>query len=196
MNFETLADRTQFFQTLKEFAYVLLFLVLVCVLGFMLLGFHTQKTQGLNCNAEEVRFFKKQQAFYQKGTYFSGGTMQSDDFAYAGKYSMKLTKEDAYGFQYEIPYLKGNEHITIAVWRFSNGKDSRNGIIVAAADGMWKAGEEVVEKSEHGWEKIQLHFSPPPASKNRTLRIYCWNQGYEPIYFDELSIDIKLEEPL
>jgi len=196
MFFETTVHRDKFFQTLKEFAYVILFLALVCGLGFILLGLQEDRMQRIRCDAEQVRLFKKDQAFYQEGDYLPGGTMQSDDFAHGGTYSMKLTKEDAYGFQYEIPYLKGNENIMVSVWRFSNGKDSRNGIIVAAAEGMWKAGEEVVEKSENGWEKIQFIFSPPPASKNRTLKIYCWNKGYEPIYFDDFAIDIKLEERL
>jgi len=196
MNFETTDHRQRFMSTLKELIYVLLFLSLVCGLVFLLSGFQERKVQRLECNAEEVRKNKNLKAYYQKGNYFAGGSMQTDKFAYAGTYSMELTKEDAFGFQYEIPYLKGNENITASVWRFSNGKDSRKGILVASAEGMWKAGEEVVEKSENGWEKIQFNFSPPPKTKNKTLKIYCWNNGYEPIYFDDLLIEIKLEEPL
>ncbi len=86
--------------------------------------------------------------------------------------------------------------LTASVWRFSNGKDSRNGIMVASAKGMWKAGEDVIEKAENGWEKIHFKFRPPPECKNRRLEVYCWNKGYEPIYFDNLEIEIQREEPL
>ena len=195
-NFVDKPQQQQFFQTFREFAYVLLFLLVCCALGFAFLGFQENRMQQLRCDAEQVRQYKTHQSFYQDGVYFSGGTMQTDEFAHSGTHSMKLTKEDAYGFQYEIPYLKGNERIMVSVWRFGNGKDTRKGIIVAAAPGMWQAGEEVVEKSEDGWEKIQFSFAPPPASRNRTLKIYCWNNSHEPLYFDDFSLDIKLEEPL
>lgn len=196
MNFESDIQKSAFHQILKEFVIVLFFTGLVCLLAFLFFGFHQQGSQRFQCDAEEVRKYQSLQAFFCKGHYFPGGAMQTDRFAHSGIYSMELNKENPYGFQYEIPYLKGNESITVSVWRFSNGKDSGNGIIVAATEGMWKAGEEVVEKSDGGWEKIQLNFSPPKKSTNHTLKIYCWNKSYEPIYFDDFEVEIYLDESI
>lgn len=196
MNFESAVQRNSFFYVLKELGYVLFFMLLVCTAAYFLLGLNQSKSEQFACNAETVRKNKGLKSFYQNGTYFTGGKMQTDKFALYGEHSMELTKDDAFGFEFEWPYLRGNETFTVSVWRFSNGKDSRRGIIVASAKGMWKSGEEVVEKSDSGWEKIQFEFTPPPESKNQTLKIYCWNNGHEPIYFDDLSIQIQREEPL
>ncbi len=196
MNFESSIQRQLFFKTLREFSYVFLFTLILLGLAYVVFGIPTRKTETFRCGAEYKRMYQGLQSYYNKGTYFSGGSAQSDKFAFSGTHSIKLTKENPFGFGFNLPYLKGNENITISVWRFSDGKDSRKGIVVASSDGMWKAVEDVVEKSEHGWEKVQLNFIPPAASKNRTLKIYCWNNGHEPIYFDELEIEIKREEKL
>ncbi len=185
-----------FKQTLKEFAQVLVFLCLLGGLVFFYFELGAGKVTTHRCGAETLKRYQGLLGFYQSGTYFKGGKMQSAAFAKSGTHSLKLTKEDAFGFQFEYPYLRGNERFTVSVWRYSNGKDSRKGILVAAAKSFWKAGEEVIEKSESGWEKIQFTFEPSKESKNQSLEIYCWNQGYEPIYFDDLEISIERLEPL
>jgi hypothetical protein len=196
MNVQAATQKQLFDQTLKEFVQVVLFVLLICGLLFYFLELKSKNTQVYQCKAEEVKLHLGSKSFYQDGVYFSGGGMQSNAFSKSGEFSLELTKEDAYGFEFKYPYLRGNERFRVSVWRFSNGKDSRMGILVASTANFWKAGEEVVEKSEAGWEKIQFTFDPPANLINQTLQLYCWNQGHEPIYFDDLEISIERMEPL
>ena len=196
MNFESSKQQNAFLYFLKELGYVLFFTVVLCAFGYFFLGLHEKKVERFKCDAEIVKQYLGEPSFFKKGAYFSGGKLQTDRFAHSGKHSAVLDKENPYGFSYSWPYIRGNEKVRVSVWRYSNGKDSRNGILVASAKGMWKPGEEVVEKSDDGWEKIQFNFSPPPETKNQTLSIYCWNKGHDPIYFDDLEIEIVKEEPL
>lgn len=194
--FENDIQRMAFTKTLKEFIRVLLFLGFVLGSGYLLLGLQDRQVLRLKCNAETLGKHLGLSAFIQNGNAFSSGKMQSDEFAFSGKYSMRLDNADPFGFQYDLPYLKGNEKITASVWRFADGKNATTGILVASSKGFWKAGEEVIEKSENGWEKISFSFVLPPESKNYPLKIYCWNNGNAPVWFDDLEIEIRYEEPL
>ena len=129
--------------------------------------------------------------YLNNGNYISGGALQSRDFAQNGKHSLRLDAEDPYGFNYSVPF-KGNEDITVSVWRFANNMNTEPGILVASGPcGFWKAGKEIVETLDNGWEKIQFTFSPPKKCKGKELSIYCWNSSQHPIYFDDLDIEIK-----
>ena len=195
-SFENETQQMAFFKTLQEFLRLLLFSGIILVSVFLLLGLQEKKVLRLKCNAERVGKDLGLPAFVQKGHTFGGGKMQSREFAFTGDYSMRLDNLDPFGFQYELPYLKGNEKISASVWRYANGKNATTGILVASSKGFWKAGEEVIEKAENGWEKISFEFSPPSESRNHPFKIYCWNNGNSPIWFDDLEIEIRYEEPL
>ena len=196
MAFENDQNRLAFFNTLKEFGSVLGFLLLLLLSLYYWTGLSAASTRTLRCDAEQVTSHLGLLAYSSDGAYFSGGQEQSSDFAYSGQHSLQLTKTSAFGFEYTHPYTHPYEEFTVSVWRYGNGKDASKGILVASAKGMWKAGEEVVEKAENGWEKILVVFTPPPVTYNHPLKIYCWNNGYEPMYFDDLQIEIRQREEL
>ena len=195
-NFISDVQRRDFFLTLKQFMITMLFLGILLSAGYLFLGLQNRKVLSLECNAETLGKNLGELAFIQNGYAFSNGKMQSNEFAFSGKNSIRLDNTNPFGFMFELPYLKGNEQIRASVWRYANGKNTSGGIMVASAKGFWKAGEEVIEKSDSGWEKIHFSFSPPPKCKNQSFELYCWNNGNTPIWFDDLEIEISYEEEL
>jgi hypothetical protein len=39
-----------------------------------------------------------------------------------------------------------------------------------------------------GWRKISLSFWLPKKLNSENFKIYLWNSGQEPVYFDDLQI--------
>ena len=174
-NFKNADQRTHFFQILGRFGKDFLFLALIVFGSLWLMGVVGSTNHNFICDAEKVYPRKKEAFFFKDGNYFSGGEFQSQDFAYAGKSSLKL-ENDGYGFQFEYEHLKGNEEIILWVWRYAEGDWKSNGKVVATAPGkFWKASEQIVETKENGWERILLQFRVPEQTKNEVMQVYCWN---------------------
>jgi len=181
-----------FNKTLREFIQVLLFLSVLGGLGAYLIGTQNRTRQEIYCGAEYVKSKHRDLMYYNNGNYIAGGSLQSTDFAHNGTASIQLSGSDPFGFNYTTQPLIGNENFYVSVWRFADGQHAESGKMVASGKcGFWKAGEEVIEKSDNGWEKIQFSFSPPKKCKNKQIQIYCWNTASNPIYFDDLYIEIK-----
>ena len=195
--FENPAQRHRFFILLRRFGRDLLFLGVVIAASLWWMGFFEPTIRHIRCDAEQLVKKDRLDFFYQKGNYFSTGSAQSSEAAFEGNFSVKLDRQHPFGMSYEYAYLKGNEEITASVWRFAKGSWIAGGKIVGAIDGkFWQAAEKVIEKREDGWEKIQFTFVVPNFTKNELLKLYCWNPGSQPVYFDNFHIVIKELEPL
>lgn len=194
--FENRDQQERFFQILKNGFRSFLSIGLLVFGGMWLLGIIGNTNHHFACNAENVGKKNRLDYFVQDGNYFTSGNYQSQDFVFEGKNSLKLNADQPFGFGYDYEFLKGNEEVLVWVWRYAEGDWKVNGKMVAAAGGkFWKAGEEVVETNENGWEKIQFKFKIPNFLQNELLNIYCWNPDRRPIYFDDFHIVIQeLEE--
>ncbi len=195
--FENEAQARHFRALVGEMLLVFAFLAILVLSAAQWLGFRQASAQYLACNADALDFKMGLVAFVGHGARFSGGEMQSDQIARSGKYSLKLTEEHPYGFGYEVEHLRGNEHFSISAWRHGRGQGAEPGRIVASVDGyFWQATKAAVEVDDNGWEKITFEFSPPISCKNKLLKIFCWNSGDWPIYFDDLEIRTEWREKL
>ena len=120
---------------------------------------------------------------------FNNNNTQTDEQAYSEKYSVKLTKEKAFGMSYTIKNVQPDEHFQASVWRLSK---YGNGLLVAQATKdvtqfYIKQGE--VNKKDKGWELLILDIIVPQNLKNQDLSVYLWNQDTTACaYFDDLKI--------
>lgn len=195
-NFESPEKRNAFFYVLKELASVIACLSVLLILTYYCLGLHEDFERQLFCNAEKVSLHEGLPHFEQDGKCFRGGQFQSNEHAFSGEYSLKLEGENSFGFDYIHKFARPNQAFKVTVWRYKPSDGSSKGLLVASSVGFWQSGEEVIEKREDGWEKILLKFTPPYSSRNHPLKIYCWNNGEQAIYFDDLYIEIKRKEEL
>lgn len=182
---------------LKNISREILFVGLVIFGALWMMGVVGKTTHHFACDAETVYPKHRTDYFYQDGNYFTGGSQQSKDYALDGKYSMKLTGEYPFGFDYDYEYLAGNEEVTAWCWRYATGDWGHHGKIVASIDGkLWKATEAAVHRNDDGWEKIEFTFNVPQNTNNEVLNLYCWNPLGKPIYFDDFHVVVREKEEL
>ncbi len=134
------------------------------------------------CDAEKVR----NDNFVNSGAEFRGGDYQSDEIAFGGKYSCKLSKGSQFGMTHVIEQVDGGDLFEVEVWRY---RSSGYGKLVVS--GSWNFHQEAfkaVETSANGWEKLVMTVKVPTYVNNGTIKFYVWNPWHEPVYFDDLKI--------
>ena len=142
----------------------------------------------LVCNAESVDANYEDFIALHGPHSFGGASTQSDEFAYSGSYSSRLTSEDPYGMTLEVPRVSFGESFIVSVMR---KKGTATFDLIAGANGKPKyyLHEYEIHKTENPeWEMLKMEFHIPRKMDGRELRIYLWNHGSEPAYADDLKI--------
>ena len=115
---------------------------------------------------------------------FNGLKFKSDEASHSGKFSLKLTSNNKYGFTTEINFVKPDEFFHVTVWRKA---EHSKGFLTVSTKGFQKATDEVIETDENGWEKLQLDFFSPP-NISEPIKVFVWNNDDQTVYFDDLNI--------
>lgn len=176
--------------------------VIAISLGFLLLillavltGIPGQQSssvpkEGIYCGAEKVKKGK----FVDGQHRFSRGKLQSRDAARSGRFSCKVEKGEGlqYGFGYELKDLIPGTYYQASVWQYSNSEDKGKLVVEGKGqDPFYLQSNQVVEKNEQGWEKLQLSFHVPFKKSLNHISIYTYTSGADVIYFDDLLIEKK-----
>ncbi len=102
--------------------------------------------------------------------------------ALSGRYAVKV--DSAHPFALECrPLVKPNHRIKISI----NKKGFADAVLVLTDDhGYYKKVNTGVETN--GWQKLMLSEVIPTSVSVGTLKVYVWNPGAEPAYFDDLTL--------
>jgi len=123
-----------------------------------------------------------------KDYYLENANTQTNEKAFEGKFSSKLTKDKMYGMTTTINNSKFGEGFIVNVWK----QGANKAVIVASGPKETKfyvKSSEIIQKdSVTGWEKIELDFVIPKIMENKKLKIYLYNPSSETIYFDNFLI--------
>jgi len=110
---------------------------------------------------------------------------QSSEFAYEGKYSVKLgNKTQKYGLSIKLDDVKVG--ITAQVWAYSPNLEI--GYVTIAG----LEAKQVYAQSKNfafvkDWQLLEVSVSIDKPIKDNTVKIYCFNFNDTPVYFDNLS---------
>ncbi|HWY33443.1 MAG TPA: hypothetical protein VNX68_02280, partial [Nitrosopumilaceae archaeon] len=143
-----------------------------------------KEMERLFCNADTLT--KDKQFFVANGALFEGSASQSDEFAYSGRYSVKLNANSPYGMGKRFNHLTIGESIVVTVWRKKN-KESK-GSLVASSGSYYNSEFEIVETNPDGWEKMRKEFFITDELTKQELVIFLFNPDNDPVYFDDLEI--------
>lgn len=150
-----------------------------------------QKTENeteeyFHCSAEKIDSAKMQ--FTEENgekLFFSNVESRTNDFAFSGNFSCKLTSASPYGFTTELNNINPDDYLKVTVWRKS---ESGHGVIaIDGGEGFYFADKKIIDK-KNGWEKITAEFFVPPHFNSNKIKIYVWNNGNGVVYFDDLKI--------
>jgi len=121
------------------------------------------------------------------GTIYFGGRLHSDEYAFSGKYSVKLLPEDPYGFSYVLNNLKMGDNYEISVRR--KGHDTKSYLVVAHRDAnMFYMANTNEVPDPTGWSLLKVNFQVPQHLVGENVTVYVWNADKVPVYFDDLKI--------
>ncbi|MEM8909229.1 MAG: hypothetical protein AAGD05_15390, partial [Bacteroidota bacterium] len=183
--FPSAEDRQHFFVILREFAQVILALaVLMAMLGYWT-GFFEPQRLDFACDAEKMVTWRGRAAFLSNGQYFGDGHTRTDAFAHSGRYSLRLDRENQFGFSSVLPTLYAGDELLMTAWRYIPSGHPEGVVLAIEGGGMAQSGEEVIERTNSGWAKIKLWYKVPPNGQNKLTKFYLWNWNFEPVYVDD-----------
>lgn len=124
--------------------------------------------------------------FVTNGDKFKGAQFRSSDKSRSGKYSVKLNKDQPFGFTYAVEKVKKGDIIKASVWKH---KDASSGGLVISGETEEDQYEFnfLYKKEEAEWGQIELFFV---AQKDyERIVVYALNGDASPAYFDDMKIE-------
>ncbi|MCO6477122.1 MAG: hypothetical protein J5I94_10905 [Phaeodactylibacter sp.] len=190
-------EPAHFRRVAREFALAMAFWLALLLFGAAWLGLLQPRRLSFWCGAEEVVLHHTEPVFKGRGGLFSGASRQTAGVAFEGSHSLAVLPDNPYGFELKIPGLTGTELLELEVWRLVEEGDPASGHIVAEVPGlMWQSCNEAVEIRDNGWQRLYCTVEAPANSRNKQLKVYCWNAGGRPVYFDNMRVVLRRRFPL
>ncbi len=154
-----------------------------------------EKIDSLLCDAEKrtknEQFFLAQKNSVAK---FSFGTSQSNEMAFSGKFSSKVTEISPYGMSYTLENVQTNDYYHISVWRHSAEGNGALVVADATAKKLYKTQTSPNISKESGWELLEIDLFIPPNLSNENINIYVWCQDADSAFFDDLKIEKRYKK--
>jgi len=105
-----------------------------------------------------------------------------------GSYSFALPSLDTYAMEYELRNVKPGQIYIISIWRYG-GSDQASVVVSSKQAGQFYAKSKgFTETDEKGWGKLLLTIKVPEKFTEDRLKVYLWNHGNSPAWFDDLEI--------
>jgi hypothetical protein len=148
----------------------------------------------LRCGAETVAIVDGKEYFEANGYRFDNAAGRTNEQAFEGQYSVKLTPEREFGFSITLGTPKRKELYEGSVW-FHEDKISADTtgwpfIVVTIGKHFWQGTIDVVQK-KNGWNKLEFNIVVPDSAYTDPLVVYCWNNTKNNVYFDNMTIKRK-----
>ncbi|GAB5417832.1 MAG: CotH kinase family protein [Crocinitomicaceae bacterium] len=144
----------------------------------------TTKPVHLFCGAEKV---SGDMLVGKDGVEFANAKARSKKRSRTGKYSLRLHKENAYGYGYIIKDVKKGTVITAEVWK---NRDAEGGALVVSEFGSNQnyTSSGHFRELEGEWGKVTTMFIAEQDFDS--LNVYTYNLAQKPVYFDDFKIGI------
>lgn len=142
------------------------------------------QTDTLFCDYETIDF-TNYQALFNNNSKAENTAHVTDEKPFSGKNSLKLRPEIPYSNSYTFNDLSKISYLQISAWSYNADKKAH---IVATSGNEFYMVSNDEETDSLGWGKISLSFWLPEKLNAETFKIYLWNSGQEPVYFDDLQI--------
>ena len=139
----------------------------------------------VTCNAEKVSE-KDKTMLISNGMLFGNASGFTNEEARSGSHSLKLNKNNLYGFTYRINDLRREEKIEVTVWR----KGNDGGLVLAGKNiNELYTGENFPDSIDlRGWQRLRKSVTVTEKLKDREIIIYVYYTGSDSVYFDDFKI--------
>lgn len=107
----------------------------------------------------------------------------------SGKFAFKLPIPDSYAMDYQLKNVKPGQIYEVSIWRFGGEQDASIVVSSAKADRFYVKSNGFSETDSRGWQKLVVNFKVPEGFDEQMLKIYLWNHGGKPAWFDDFRIE-------
>lgn len=108
--------------------------------------------------------------------------------ARTGSYSFSLPSMDTYAMEYELRDVKPGQIYIISIWRYGGSDQASVVVSSKQADMFYAKSKGITETDKNGWGKLFLTIKVPEKFQEDKLKVYLWNHGDSPAWFDDLEI--------
>ncbi len=147
------------------------------------------KQDSFFCNTEE--FDEQNQSLFDsknKNYQFQGINLKTNEDAYSGKFSLKLTNQHKFAFSFHLPVLNPDQHYKVSVRVKGNTEDIK--IVAEDSKGYWISSNKVSKKDENDWQLLILDlWVPPYLTSFDKLKAYLWYTGSDTVLADDFKIE-------
>jgi len=159
--------------------------------GIQAIAVHSELTIPDSMHCDFDTFTPDSTFFYSTDKRFlvSGVQFRSNAKARSGEYAVKLTPENQYGAGFRMR-TSPQEVYTLSVWRYPAVSEGRLVFSGKSENDFYRAFRKVAETDENGWGRIEAEITIPHGLA-QPFKIYLWNPGSEPVYFDDITISKK-----
>ena len=144
---------------------VLLLLVFSVYLIFRVLYSFNFFMEEISCGAEQIiKKGDKEYLVSNVGYRYDSSIGRTDERAFEGKYSVKLTTVNPYGMSITFDEPRDDEEMEASVWCYMNkisADTTGYAFIVAKVDNSYWNGSYDVRERKNGWGKLSIKFTIP-----------------------------------
>ena len=181
-------------KNVNDFVRGCLLILLFCYIAIRVLDSMGVFVEEINCSVENVAKQGDKECFMANGYFYDDAFGQSNEKAFEGNYSVKLTPEHQYGFSISLGIPKAKEVYEGSVWfyeiKISLDTAGWPYLVSAIGNQFWKGAKDVEEK-KNGWGKLEFKIIIPDSVYKTPLMVYCWNNTKNIVYFDNMTIKRK-----
>ncbi len=106
----------------------------------------------------------------------------------SGTNSIKLAGMDCYGMEYEVTDVRPGDRYEVVIWQQGGSRDVFLVASAGSADPFYVQSKGNVDMDSKGWKKVMLNFKMPPSFKGDKIKIYLWNHGNSPVWYDDFQL--------
>ncbi len=139
------------------------------------------------CNAETLNESKdKMTSEITEGILFENAKIRSSKNSFSGDWSVKLDKDNTFGFSSKIKNVLVNEKYKVTAKRLYSGESF---IVVANEETkFYIQGNTASEIVGSDWELLEIEFTIPKKLNNKDIKCYIWNAKQDSVYYDDFIV--------
>ena len=148
----------------------------------------------IKCNVEKLND-KGDKLLSDDGKYiFKGVKARNTERACSGVYSLKLNKNNPFGFTITLDEIYEGYNINIRIFKYGAEK---SGSIVAddiKKERFYESSKKIIKEYDNGWKLIEHDLIIPYDLPDNKLKLYVYNPTDSDVYFDDIHIKIYAEK--
>jgi uncharacterized membrane protein len=104
----------------------------------------------------------------------------------SGSHSLLVSPERRFNTAFCPKDINKMKYLSVSVWSLCTAEQAH--VVASIGKNFYLESHAAEEVDPAGWKRLSLNFWIPRHLNRKRLRIYLWNSGTQPAYFDDLQL--------